>query len=369
MSIEFLVVKVFFFAFISFVIAILWTPLLTHFLYKYRLGKQIRASEDAPIFAQLHQKKSGTPVMGGMLVWVTTLVLALLFWLLGFLFNGMFSGLNFLSRAQTWLPLGALVITALVGMVDDYLNVRRIGPKGGGFSMKHRLILYTIIAIVVACWFYFKLDWDLVRVPFLGDFNIGWWYIPFAVFVVVATAFSVNETDGLDGLAGGTLMTSFLAIGAIAFIQQRYDLATFCAVIAGSLLAFLWFNIAPARFFMGDTGAMSMGVVLAIIALLTNSVLLLPVIGLVFVLESVSVLIQMISKKLRKGKKIFLSTPIHHHFEAVGWPETKIVMRAWVISMVVAVAGLALFLTDVKTNKDNQYTTQCKILDNKLDHK
>lgn len=346
MEFDFLVIKIFFLTFLAFVVAIGWTPLLTHFLYKYRLGKQIRTSDKAPIFSSLHAKKSGTPVMGGLLIWVTVLVLAIVFYYLGQLFDGEFSKLNFLSRSQTWLPLGALVATALVGLVDDYLNVRKIGPYGGGLSIRHRLVIYTLIALVVAWWFYFKLEWDFVRLPFVATFNIGWWYIPVVIFVVIATAFSVNETDGLDGLAGGTLLFAFMSFGAIAFVQGRYDLAAFCGVIVGGLFAFLWFNITPARFFMGDTGAMSLGVTLAIIALLTNSILILPIIGFLFVIESLSVIIQVISKKLRQGKKVFLSAPIHHHFEAKGWPEAKVVMRFWVIGAMMAVIGLVVFLTD-----------------------
>lgn len=343
---EFYVIKIFFLTSISFVLAIGWTPVLTHFLYKYKLGKQIRSSDSTPIFSSLHAKKSGTPVMGGVLVWVTTLVLALLFYFLGQWLDGIFSNFDFLSRSQTWLPLGALVVTALVGLFDDYLNVRKIGPYGGGLSIRHRLVVYTIIALVVAWWFYFKLEWDFIRLPFLATYNLGFWYIPVVIFVVIATAFSVNEIDGLDGLAGGTLMASFLSFGAISFVQGRYDLAAFCGVVAGSLLAFLWFNIAPARFFMGDTGSMSLGVTLAIIALMTNTVFLLPIIGFLFVAESLSVIIQVVSKKLRHGRKVFLSAPIHHHFEAKGWPETKVVMRFWVISAMTSIIGLVIFLLD-----------------------
>ncbi len=346
MDIDFFVIKIFFLTLLSFVMAIGWTPVLTHFLYKFKLGKQIRSSDRAPIMSQLHQKKSGTPVMGGLLIWITTLVIALAFFYLSQFFNGEFSKLNFLSRSQTWLPLGALVAAALVGLVDDYLNVRKIGPYGGGLSMGHRLFVYTVIAIVAAWWFYFKLEWDFIRIPFLATYNVGLWFIPFVIFVVVATAFSVNEIDGLDGLSGGTLLFAFLSFGSIAFVQGKYDLAAFCGVIIGSLLAFLWFNITPARFFMGDTGAMSLGVTLAIIALLTNSVLLLPIIGFLFVLESASVIIQVTSKKLRHGKKVFLSTPIHHHFEAIGWPEAKVVMRFWVIGAMMAIIGLVIFLMD-----------------------
>lgn len=342
----FIIIKIFFLAALAFIVTILWTPLLTHFMYKYGWGKKIRSADNAPIMAQLHNHKEGTPTMGGLLVWVTTLVLALIFYFLA-QWTGweLFNKLNFLTRSQTLLPLGALVASALVGLFDDILNIRGIGPKGGGLQLRYKLLIYTIIALVGSFWFFFKLDWDLLRVPFVGDFQIGWWYIPIFVFIIVATSFSVNETDGLDGLAGGLLAISFAAFGVIAYTQGRYDLATFCGVIVGALLAFLWFNISPARFFMGDTGSMSLGVTLGIIAMLTNSVLILPVIGFLFVLESLSVIIQVFSKKVFK-KKVFLSAPIHHHLEALGWPENKIVMRFWLIGTVMAFIGVILVLMD-----------------------
>lgn len=342
----FFVVRILFFAALAFTIAILWTPLLTHFLYKYKLGKRIRDGENSPIYSSMHRRKAGTPTMGGVLVWLTTLILILFFSWLPKIFNlDLFNKLNFLSRSQTLLPLGMMVFAALVGLVDDILNVRGIGPKGGGLRMRHRLLLYSLIALVGALWFFFKLDWDLIHVPFVGEFQIGWWYIPTFVLIIVATGFSVNEADGLDGLAGGLLLFAFASFGAIAFIQGKFDLAVLCGVISGSLAAFLWFNIYPARFFMGDTGAMSLGVTLGVIAMLTNSALLLPIICLLLVIESLSVIIQVTSKKVRH-KKIFLSTPIHHHFEAKGWPEPKVVMRFWVIAGITAAVGLIIALLD-----------------------
>ena len=330
---------------LAFVFAMAWTPALTHFLYKYRLGKQIR-SEDAPIFNQLHQKKEGTPTMGGILVWGTVLILALVFWMLSKIgIDGLISKINFLDRGETLLPLGVLIASALVGMADDLLGIFRIGPKGGGLKVRHRLLIYAAIAIVGAWWFFVKLEWDVVHIPFYGDFNIGLWYILVFIFIIVATSFSVNETDGLDGLAGGVLMTSFAAYGTIAFAQGRYNLAAFCGIIAGALLAFLWFNVYPARFFMGDTGAMSLGVTLGVIAMLTNQFMLLPLIGFILVIESLSVILQILSKKIR-GKKIFRSTPLHHHFEAIGWPETKVTMRFWIISGVMGALGLILAFLD-----------------------
>jgi phospho-N-acetylmuramoyl-pentapeptide-transferase len=211
--------------------------------------------------------------------------------------------------------------------------------------MAIKLATYSLIAAVCAAWFYFKLDWDTVHVPFFGNFEIGWWFLPLSFFVIVATAFSVNETDGLDGLVGGILICCFAAIGAIAFSEGKFELATFCAAIIGASIAFLWFNIYPAKFFMGDTGAMSLGIVLAVLALYTNTILLLPIIGIIFVIETLSVIIQLSSKKLR-GKKIFLSSPIHHHLQALGWNEPRIVMRFWLISGIAAVLGVILFLLD-----------------------
>jgi len=326
---------------VSFVIALAWTPVLIHFLEKYKFGKQIRTN-GAPIFAKFHKKKEGTPTMGGVLIWGTVLFLAVLAWILAQVGQGtVLEHLNFLTRGETLLPLGALVASALVGLGDDILGVFKKGSNGGGLRVKHRLIIYTLIAGFGAWWFFWKLEWDLVHVPFVGDFNVGWWYILIFIFVIVATSFSVNETDGLDGLVGGILLIAFASYGAIAFAQGKMNLAAFCGIILGALVAFLWFNIYPARFFMGDTGAMSLGITLGIIAMLTNAFLLLPLILFIPVIESLSVIIQTISKKVRK-KKVFISTPIHHHFEAKGWHETRVTMRFWMINGVVAIIGLIL---------------------------
>lgn len=341
------VTKMLILATLSFVVAIAWTPLLTHLLYRFRLGKSIRSAVTAPMFAKLHEKKAGVPTMGGVLMWVTTLGIALVFALLGYLFPDTFVGrLNFLSRSQTWLPLAALVAAGLVGIADDFMNVFKIGSHGGGIHVRHRLVLYTIIAAIGAWWFSVKLGWDMLHVPFVGDVSMGPWYALVFILVIVGTSFSVNQTDGLDGLAGGALASSFGAYAVIAVLQGHYDLAAFCAVIMGSLLAFLWFNIYPARFIMGDTGAMSLGVTLGIVAMLTNSALLLPVIGIVFVVEALTTIIQLVSKKLFH-RKVFLIAPVHHHFEAKGWPEPKVVMRFWVISWIGAGLGIILALLDM----------------------
>ena len=333
---------------VAFFVAILLTPLWTKVLYKFNLGKQVIRSETAPIFSQLHARKVGTPTMGGVIIWMTVIIITFIFFILSRWFpDSVFKDLNFLSRSQTWVPLAALIVSALFGLVDDYFGVRRIGPGGGGLKMRDRIVMYIIVGAGIAFWFYVKLGWNFINVPFMGDVIIGWWYIPFFIFIIVASSFSANETDGLDGLAAGIFLTMFAAYGAIAFDQGRVDLAVFMAAIIGALIAFLWFNIYPARFFMGDTGSMSLGVTLGVVAMFTNTPFLLIPIALIFIVESGSVLLQLASKKIRK-KKIFLSSPIHHHFEALGWHETQVTMRFWMISAIGAIIGLIIFLVDSK---------------------
>lgn len=324
--------RIFWLTALSFIIALIWTPLFTDFLYKNRLGKRIRDTgldeKEAPIYYSLHKTKENTPTMGGLLIWITTAVLTLLF--------------N-LSRSGTWLPLFALVAAGIIGAIDDIANIRGIGPNRGGLAFKYKFFLYLIIAIIGAWWFYYKLQFTTFHLPGIGDLEIGFWYIPLFIFVLVGIAFAVNQTDGLDGLAGGTLAVAFASYAVIALVQGRIALAAFCGTIVGALMAFLWFNIYPARFFMGDTGSMALGTTLGVIAFLTNSVAVLPIIGFIFTVEAVSTIVQIISKKFFK-KKVFLSAPIHHHFEALGWPETKVTMRFWVISAAMATIGLMIAL-------------------------
>ncbi|HPD55258.1 MAG: phospho-N-acetylmuramoyl-pentapeptide-transferase [Candidatus Paceibacterota bacterium] len=329
---------------VSFVLALLLTPVLLKILSKYNVGKQIRA-EGAPVFASFHQKKEGTPTMGGILIWFTTAIIALTVFLLSKIFDQVFDYFNFVSRAQTYLPLFSLIGAALIGLADDILGVLKRGPKGGGLSVKQKLILYFIIALVGASWFYFKLNWDVIHIPFLGDISLGPWYILFFIFVVAGTAHATNLTDGEDGLAGGVMLFAYLAMAVVSFVQGRFDLATFIGVILGALLAFLWFNIHPARFFMGDTGSMALGITLGVLAMYTNTAFLLPFFAFIPLVETLSVVVQLISKKFRK-KKVFLSSPIHHHFEAIGWPEEKITMRFWIISAISTVFGLVIFFID-----------------------
>lgn len=338
------IIQVFSICAIAFAVAMAFAPVLTHLLYKYKIGKQIRAEGDTPIFTALHMKKKGTPTMGGLTIWLVVLFLAIIFYVLAKVTDfPLFDSLNFLDRKETLLPIGLMVLAALVGMVDDLMGVFRIGPKGGGLSMKDRILLYAFAAVVGAYWFYFKLGWDTVHIPSVGDFFIGVWYIPLFIFIIVATSFSLNETDGLDGLAGGVILPALAVLATFAFLQGKVELAMFCAAIVGTLLAFLWYNIPPARFIMGDTGSMALGVTLGTVAMLTDSFLTLPFIGFILVVESLSVIIQLTSKKFRH-KKVFLSAPIHHHFEALGWTESKIVMRFWIISYVMCAIGLVVGL-------------------------
>jgi len=339
---DFYAVRVLVLSGIAFLVAIALTPLVGRLIKKYQTGKQIRDSKDTPIFSAMHAKKAGTPTMGGVIIWGSVLGLALLFFLADLVTGGRLSYLNFVDRAQTYLPLAAMAIAAFFGLIDDVLGVLKIGPSGGGIKIRQKLIFYTLIAAVGAWWFYAKLEWTTLFVPFVGDIAIGWLYIPFFMFIIIASAFSANETDGLDGLLGGVSLFAFAALTVVAFMLGRYDLAAFSGMVVGALLAFLWFNIYPAQFFMGDTGSMALGITMGVIAMLTNTALLLPLFAMVMVIESLSVIIQVTSKKFFK-RKVFLSAPVHHHFEALGWPETQVTMRFWILSSVCAALGLIVF--------------------------
>ena len=345
------VIKVFSLAAVASALAIFWCPLLTNFLYKHKLWKKTArqkaiSGEDAVIFNELHKEKEvGTPRMGGLLVWVTTIFITFLFFIFSLIFpNTWLAQFNFLSRSQTWLPLFTLMVASIVGLVDDILVISSAKGKyiGGGLSLKKRLLVVILLGLIGSLWFYQKLGWDVIYVPFMGDVSIGLWYIPLFILVTVA-CWSGGIIDGLDGLAGGAFASIFGAFSIVAFSLGKIDLAAFCAVIAGALFAFLWFNIPPARFYMGETGILGLTTVLSVIAFLTDSVYVLPIIGGLLVIEVLSVIIQLLSKKFRK-KKVFLSTPIHHHFEAIGWPSYKVTMRAWIIGIVLAFIGVAVRL-------------------------
>lgn len=344
------IIKVFFLAVFASALAYFWCPLLTNFLYKHQLWKKSArtkaiSGEDAAVFYSLHKEKEvNTPRMGGLLIWITVTFVTFLFFILSKLFpGGQIAQFNFLTRSQTWLPLFTLIAASVVGLADDILVTRGWGKYiGGGISFKKRLLIVALLGLIGSIWFYQKLGWDIVYIPFLGDVSIGLWYIPLFILVMMA-CWSGGIVDGLDGLAGGTFASIFGALTVIAFSIGKIDLATFCAVVCGTLFAFLWFNIPPARFYMGETGILGLTCLLAVVSFLTDSVYVLPVIAGILVLEVLSVIIQLLSKKIRK-KKVFLSTPIHHHFEALGWPSYKVTMRAWIIGVVLAIVGVALRL-------------------------
>lgn len=323
---------VFVFVAISFLVTILCTPIFTDFLYKNRIGKKIRntdyAGKRTPIYSKLHSSKENTPTMGGVLIWGVTAIITLIG--------------NF-SRSGTFLPLFTLVASGFIGGVDDLMNVFGVGFGRGGMRFRTKLVIYTIIALIGAIWFAYKLEW-LSRgffLPGFGNIVLGYWYIPVFVLVIVFMSFAANQADGLDGLAGGVFSFAFASYTLICLFKGNYPLAVFCATVTGSTLAFLWFNVYPARFFMGDTGAMALGMTLGVIAFLTNTVYVLPFIAIIPFVEAISTIIQIISKKLFK-RKVFLVAPIHHHFEAIGWPETKVTMRFWIITAISAAIGLAL---------------------------
>lgn len=311
-----------------------------------RLNSRKRVfKENAPIFSQLHRSKEGTPVMAGVIIWGTVVIVIFGLALLSLFFDGFWRELSFLSRSQTYLPLAGMILAALAGAADDIAGIVNFRGKNG-FSLKERLVIFFFVALIGAWWFATKLEWSSLYVPFLGEITIG--VLPYALFfilVVMATAFSLDLTNGLDGLAEGVALIILACLAVVAFANQKYDLAMFIASLIGGLVAFLWFNIYPARFFMGDTGAMSLGVAIAIIALLTNTALLLPFFGFILVVESLSDIIQLSSKKFFK-KKVFISAPIHHHFEAKGWLEPQITMRFWIISGIMASLGLIIFFLD-----------------------
>ncbi len=352
---ETLILKVFIPTAVAFTIGILITPLVTHYLYTFKAWKK-KAGKGAgygggetPLFDSLHKEKdTNTPRMGGVVIWISLLLTIGCMWLLEMLFPHSFYGtLNFLSRSQTWLPLAALLIGAVVGLIDDILVVRGTGSHfAGGLPLTHRLIVVGLTALYSAWWFYEKLGVHEVSFLWLGYVDIGIFFIPF--FIVVALAiYASSVIDGIDGLSGGTFMFIFAAYMGIALYQTQYDLAAFCATIVGGILAFLWFNVPPARFYMTETGIMALTMSLTIVAFMTDSlgggegVSVLPVIGFLLFATVASDVIQVLSKKIF-GRKVFRIAPLHHHFEAIGWPAYKVTMRYWILGFVTAIVGILL---------------------------
>ena len=318
----------------GFLLATLLTPIYTFFAYRYKFWKKQRTTsttgEELTVFNKLHANKfkRNIPTMAGMVFILSIVVITLLF--------------N-LDRGQTYLPLAALVGGAIVGLLDDIINLRSNGKGTAGLRSSIKFAMIAFLGLFLGWFFYYKLGVNSIYVPFVGDWTLGWWIVPIFAFAVVATGNAVNISDGLDGLAGGLLAISYMAFGVIALVQGQYILAGFTFTVVGALLSYLWFNIYPARFFMGDVGSFSLGASLGVIAMLTDSLFLLPIIGILFVVEAGSSALQIFSKKVF-GKKIFLSAPIHHHLEASGWPETKVTMRFWVIGSVAAFIGILVAL-------------------------
>ena len=313
-------------------------------LWKTHSGKKAFTGGEAKLFNAMHNE-TNTPRVGGILIWTSVLSVLFLFW--GFdriTDHSILEKLNFFSRSQTWLLAFTLATASLLGLADDMLQIwaSRHRAFSGGIDLATRLTAVSLIALVGAFWFYFKLDWRTIYVPGMGNLFIGAWYIPFFVLTMIAT-FSGSVIDGIDGLAGGVLASAFAAYAGIAFFQNQIDVAAFASAIVGALLAFLWFNIPPAKFWMGETGIIGLTTTLTVIAFFTDSVLMLPIIAFPLVLASASDSIQIIARRFF-GKKVFRVAPIQHHFEALGWPAYQVTMRFWVISIACAIIGLAIAL-------------------------
>lgn len=327
-------VKVFALSVVAFLLAMVLTPVYTYVAYKYKFWKKPRTTsttgELLQVFSKLHKSKfsRNIPTMAGIITVIAIATVTLIF--------------N-LDRQQTWLPLAALIGGGIIGLIDDIINIRGTGQGVSGLRSSIKFVMLIIVAVVLAWFFYGKLGYTDIHVPFVGSIELGWVMIPLFVLAVVSAGNAVNISDGLDGLAGGLLITSYGAFGVIALMQGNFGIAAFCFTVMGALLAYLWFNIYPARFFMGDIGSFALGTSLGVVAMLTDSLFLLPIIGIVFVAEAGSSLIQITSKKFFH-RKVFLSAPVHHHLEAMGWPETKVTMRFWVIAGVAAFIGILLAL-------------------------
>ncbi len=336
------------YSFAAFLIALILTKPFVQFLHHFKLGKKLRVEAvdggSASVFLTYHQTKAGTPTMGGLLVWGSILITVLVS--RGLSLQGVVEH-SLLQRGQVYIPLAVLVGFGILGAIDDYLNIRGHG-KNRGLDALPKLFALILMSSLAAAWFYFRLAYHTIDIPFgpmIGlphVLDLGWLYIPFFIIVVIGTANAVNVTDGLDGLAAGLLIIAFGAFALVAYLSGLFVLAAFCGVVAGALAAFLWHNIPPAIFFMGDTGSLALGGTLAVMAFMINQVLILPLIGFVFVIEMLSVIIQLTSKRLRNGKKVFKSAPFHHHLEALNWGESKVTMRLWIVGAFMAFLGVLM---------------------------
>ena len=351
------VAKVVIAATLAFLVGIAMTPRLTYFLYSKRMwkktaGKLASTGEVAEVFNALHaDKETKTPRLGGIIVWSATIATALVIWLLAhFTQVPLFEKLDFISRGQTWIPLAVLAAGALVGLVDDLLEIR-LRPDGSyskGLSLSLRLSFVGALGLAVGTWFYGKLGISAIAVPLIGTVDLGLGYV-LSLALIMVGLYAGGVIDGLDGLAGGVFSIAFGAYAAIAFSQGQYDLAALCATIAGATLAFLWFNVPPARFYLSETGSMPLTITLGVVAFMADlggkgsGISVLPIVAFPLIATAGSSLIQVLSKKIR-GKKLFRVAPLHHHFEALGWPREKVVMRYWIISIVCALVALVVTL-------------------------
>ncbi len=344
------ILRVFIPATMSFLIGVGITPFLTHFLYSRKMwkqkgGKLALDGTPAQVFNSLHEKKEvGTPRFGGVIVWGSVLLTAALLQVLWIMFPDAFEQLAFISRNQTWVPLAALIAGALIGLIDDLYEVQ--GRRG--LQLRVRLLMVAIVGGLCAWWFYSKLGVSSIALPPNIALDLGLWFIPFFIFVTLFI-YAGGVIDGLDGLAGGTFAAMFASYAGIAFFQNQMDIAALCSAISGALLAFLWFNIPPARYYLSETGTMGLTLVLVVVAFLTDvlgggrGVFVLPIIALPLVATVGSNILQILSKRLL-GKKLLRVAPLHHHFEALGWPSYKVVMRYWIVAVVAAVAGMIIGL-------------------------
>lgn len=352
------VVKILLPAVLSFLVGIAITPHITDYLYKNKMWKDRKKGtavdgHGTPIFDSKLNKEmlTKTPRLGGTVIWLSAFIVGAIIWFLARILNlELFDKFEFISRNQTWIPFATLLIGAVVGMVDDVMEVRGSGERlAGGLSLKTRLGIVGFIGMLIGFWFFLKLGVVSIGIPLLGDLTIGWLIIPVYAIILIAI-YAGGVIDGIDGLAGGVFSIMFTAYGVIAFSLHQFDLAAFATLIVGAILAFLWFNIPPARFYMSETGSMALTMTLGIMAFMTDSlgggigIAVLPIIALPLVVTVLSVIIQVVSKKLRNGKKVFLVAPLHHHFEAIGWPAYKVTMRYWVFSIITASLGVIVAL-------------------------
>lgn len=346
------IISIFTFWLATVTIGIFIIPYYIELLKKYKIGKQIREETitgKAVEFMKLHSKKVGTPTMWG---WIILLIvffmvlLSLILQELGWVNNSLW------NQRETYLSLFTLATIGLLGGIDDYMNIKSIG-KTKGMSSKVKMLWLLIFALLWALWFYYKLGWsitdgawDFVRtlnIPFWTSVELWIYFIPLFIFIIVASANSVNITDGLDGLAGWLLLFSYWVYAYITYDQWLFLLSTLCVTIIGALVAFLWFNVKPAQFYMGDMGSLALGANLWIMAMLTNTLFVFIIICALFIFETLSVIIQITSKKLRKWKKIFRIAPFHHHLEAIGWSEETVVFRMWLIGVILSVIGIIFY--------------------------